>query len=362
MEITKGKISIRQAYIILILALTAPSLRVIPNYVSRIAEECGWIAPFIAVIPGILLILLLNSLFRKNKEFGLYEVFKKIFGSVLSKLICVVYIVWMLILSAIYVRFFCERFLGTLLYNANMKALLILILIFVGIAATKKIETFARLSEILLLFFIVLFGLVTFAIIPEVKVQNLLPVTYYDAGKILESSLPMIALFSYVTPLMLLGDKITHKEKMLTHGRKTVYIVMFFFFLLIISTVGLFGYSVNQQFIFPYYITLNSIELFGNIERMESLFISTWVASDFTIILMFVFILSHTLGKVFDVRKESLFVVPTIIIIYFLAMLMFRNVYDIEMFTREFGIYANCGLFVLLPLMAFVIGKVRKVI
>ena len=53
MEITKGKISIRQAYIILLLALTAPTLRVVPNYIAQLAEEASWVTPFVALIPGI---------------------------------------------------------------------------------------------------------------------------------------------------------------------------------------------------------------------------------------------------------------------------------------------------------------------
>ncbi|MBP3284994.1 MAG: endospore germination permease [Clostridia bacterium] len=362
MEITKGKISIRQAYIIVILALTAPSLRVIPNYVARIAKEAGWETPFLVIIPGVILVYVINSLFQKHQEDSLYEVFMSVFGKTITKIIFLVYGIWIVFLCSMYLRMFGERFVGTLLFNANMRALLGLMMIFVGIAVLKKFETLGRLSEILLLFFIILFTTVTLAILPQIHLENLYPVTYYDTLPVLKSVLPVFSLFSYITPLMILGDKISHKDKLKTYGKRALYVLAAFFLMLILSTVGLFGYSVSQQFIFPYYFVLNSVSLFGNVERLESLFISTWLASDFTIVLFFLFMAKQTAQKLLPIKKQIFYVIPLCIVIYVLAVMVFRNVSQVEQFASNILYYINIGLFALIPLIALIVGKVRKVV
>ena len=167
-----------------------------------------------------------------------------------------------------YLRMFGERFVGTLLFNADLNILLAIMVLFVAIAGLKKIETLGRLSELLLAFIIVLFTAVTFAILPKIRLENLYPVTYYDALPVLKSVIPVFSLFTYTTPLLILGDKIAHKEQLQKYGLKSLVMIMVFFVFLILSTVGLFGYSVNQQFLFPYYIVLNSVSLFGNVERL----------------------------------------------------------------------------------------------
>lgn len=360
MEITKGKISIRQAYIILLLALTAPTLRVVPNYIAQLAEEASWVTPFVALIPGILLIYVVNVLFQKYRDKSLYEVYVGVFGKIITKLIFVIYGVWLIVLCSLYLRMFGERFIGTLLFNADLNILLAIMILFVAIAGMKKFETLGRLSELLLIFIVVLFVAVTFAILPKIRLENLYPVTYYDTLPVLKSVIPVFSLFTYTTPLLLLGDKISHKDQLKKYGKRTLFIMMTFFVFLILSTVGLFGYSVNQQFIFPYYIVLNSVSLFGNVERLEALFISTWLASDFAIVLLFVFMITQTSKKLFHARKETWFVIPVCVIVYVLALMLFKSIHQVQFFARNILVYVNISLFAVLPLVALVVGKVRK--
>ena len=362
MEITKGKISIRQAYIILMLALTAPALRVVPNYIAQLAEEASWVTPFVALIPGVLLIYVVNALFSKYPNKSLYEVYVSVFGKIITKIIFVVYGVWLIVLCSMYLRMFGERFVGTLLFNADLNILLAIMALFVAIAGMKKIETLGRLSELLLAFIIVLFTAVTFAILPKIRLENLYPVTYYDALPVLKSVIPVFSLFTYTTPLLILGDKIAHKEQLKKYGLKSLVMIMVFFVFLILSTVGLFGYSVNQQFLFPYYIVLNSVSLFGNVERLEALFISTWLASDFAIVLLFLFMITQTSKKLFHAKKETWFVIPVCVIVYVLSLRLFKSIYEVEFFARNILVYVNISLFAILPLVALIVGKVRKTV
>ena len=82
MDLTNGKMSIRQAICLLLLGLGAPSLRVIPNYVSIYSKQASWITPIIASLLTILLIYTWANLFNKTKKASLYEVYTMIFGNI----------------------------------------------------------------------------------------------------------------------------------------------------------------------------------------------------------------------------------------------------------------------------------------
>jgi hypothetical protein len=51
-----------------------------------------------------------------------------------------------------------------------------------------------------------------------------------------------------------------------------------------------------------------------------------------------------------------------IILIVTLAINIFSNAYDIEVFARDYGSWINIFLFMILPIIAFGIGKVRKIV
>ena len=124
MNISKDKISMRQAFIILILAIGAPILRIIPNYISYFAENGAWVSVILFLIPAFLLVFILKSLI-KNKKKSLYDIYEEIFGKFINKIITCIYIVWSLFLASLYLRMFGERFLGTILFDANLVAIII---------------------------------------------------------------------------------------------------------------------------------------------------------------------------------------------------------------------------------------------
>jgi len=85
-ELTNGKISVRQAICLLLLGLGAPSLRVIPNYVSIYSKQASLLTPIVASLLTILLIYTWANLFDKTKEGSLYEIYQKTFGNIICNI------------------------------------------------------------------------------------------------------------------------------------------------------------------------------------------------------------------------------------------------------------------------------------
>ena len=351
----------RQAFIILILAIGAPILRVIPNYISYFAENAVCVYVILFLIPAFLLVFILQSLIKNNMK-SLYDVYQEIFGKFINKIITFIYIVWSLFLASLYLRMFGERFLGTILFDANLVAIIILMSFFVYFIVNQKIDVLGRMSEVLIFFF----GLIGFGIFllvfSKIDIKNLWPITHYDTIPILKGVIPLLSLGSYITGLMFLGDKISDIETFKKKGNITVLILALISIILVLSTVGVFGYRLNLQFLFPYFITLKNINILNTIERIESLVISTWLATDTIIISFFTLITLTLIKKFFNLNSHKKFSPWVVIFIVIISINFAPNAYAIETFTRNYCSWVNIILFLILPFIAFCIGKIRKII
>jgi len=360
-EFSKDKISIRQAIIFLLLALGAPSLRVIPNYVARDAGKAGWVSAIIAVIPGLLLVLVLARLFKKN-EGSLYDIYEKIFGKVINKIITVIYIGWSLYLTGLYLRMFGERFLNTILFESNIVILMAFMLAFVYFIINQKIDVIGRMSEVLICFFSAIVAIVFITTLSQIEIKNIWPVTYYDFLPVLNGSLPIISLSCYITGVMFLGDKISNKKQLKKLGIIAMIAWSIFSIVLILSTTGLFGYRLNGQLLFPYFATLKNIRILDAIERVESLFISVWVASDAVIIALFSLVTLNLVRRIFNKASHKKFSVWVLIASFIIAINFAPNAYQAEEIAKIYVEPINIILYAVIPLIALVVGRIRKVV
>lgn len=361
MEISKGRISMRQAIIVFILSLGAPALRIVPNYLAVTAEEAGWVSAIVGLIPSLLLVWTLVVLFKKS-DGSLYDIYEKIFGKILNKIITVIYIVWSLCLASLYLRMFGERFLGTILFEANLHALLIFMMAFIYFLVNQKIDVLGRMSEILIGFLMVIVVIVFLFTIPQIKIENIWPVTIYDTWPVIQGVLPLCSMSCYITAILFLGDKISDKRNLKKFGIIGMVALCIFTLILIFSTIGLFGYRMNAQFLFPYFKTLKNIKILNTIERIESLFISTWVGTDTIIISLFTLITLHLIRKLFNKNYNKSMSLWVCIIIFIVAILFAPNVYVAKNIARFYVGPINVILFMVVPFIALIVGKIRKIV
>jgi len=360
-EFSEDKISMRQAIIFLLLALGAPSLRVIPNYVARDSQKAGWVSTIVSLIPALILVLILSSLFKKNKG-SLYDVYEKVFGKIINKGITVIYIGWSLYLTGLYLRMFGERFLNTILFESNIVMLMAFMIVFVYFIVNQKIDVVGRMSEILIYFFAAIVVIVFVTTLSQIEIKNIWPITYYDAWPVVKGVLPIFSLSCYISSIMFLGDKISDTKKLKKYGIIAMIGWSIFSLILILSTTGIFGYRLNSQLLFPYFATLKNIRILDAIERVESLFISVWVASDAIIIALFSLITLNLLRRLFNKKSYKKFSVWTLVAVFIIAVNFAPNAYAAEEIAKIYVGPINIILFAVMPLIAFIVGKIRKVV
>ena len=107
---SKKKISTRQACVLFLTLVYSPAIRLFPVFAADIAERAGWLGPIFAAVPFMGLVFIMQSLFKNEKEANLSDLIIKIMGKVMGRVVLFLYLLWLMVLLGLYVRYYAERF------------------------------------------------------------------------------------------------------------------------------------------------------------------------------------------------------------------------------------------------------------
>lgn len=360
MQLSKGKISMRQALIFVFIAITSPLLRVLPSY-SSISKQASWLVPIVSLIFLAIYILILNTITKKYKDKNLSEIFEIIFGKVFGKIVTAVFLVWAIFLFSIYLRYFAERYLSTIMRDAYIEFLLITILLVAYYIAKNNIEYLARMFEIFFVVITVLIIGTTLITFTQIKSENLLPITTYDILPVLKASVYYVGLLSFMIWPFFFSDQISDKNSFKSNAFKYIFFTAIMSVLIIVSTLGSLGVAITQNFQIPFFILSKSISILDSIERIEAIYIAIWTITDVAIIVLFSKIIISIFKNMFKLKTEKATLLPILLIEYTLSLFLARNSFELFDFSDIVGA-VNVFICVAIPVVALVVGKIRKVV
>lgn len=359
---SRDKISTRQAIIFFIAAQSSPVIRIMPKHAAEIVGRAGWVAPLLSVLPFICLVYVMQMIFKKQRNASLGELYIKVFGSFIGRTILAFYLIWSMILMGLYLRYFAERFLSSLLPNTIPAFFYITMLIAVFYAVKGGIVNLARTVGFLFYLFVVVFITLFLCSLPNVQKINLLPVTRYDIIPMVKTIKSLFGVWGYFSLVFFFGDKINDKEHIRKLGLHTVIFNTLTSIMLLVQTIGVYGHTVIGRIPLPYFESIKSITLLETIERIESVALAFWVFIDFTVISLFLYLSICIIKNLFSLSEAKYFASPIALFAFIFAYYLGNNRLELEQFTDYIGLPVNVFLCFIMPVILLAIGKIRKVI
>ena len=352
----------RQAVILFLMLVFPPSIRFLPVYAANTGERAGWLAPVFSILPFICLVLIMQALFKNNKEANLSDIIFKTLGRPFGTALLIIYLLWMMASFGLLVRNFAEKFLTSVLPNTPMNFFTVTILAVVFYMIQGGIVYIARTTEFLFLFFTSIFILLFLFSTPNIELINLFPITPYDLWPLIQSSLSSTSIWSLFSFIFFFGDRINDKEHIKRFGMQgTVYLVVTALMLLI-QTIGIYGYSIVKRSTSPYIIAVKSISLLRTIERIESISVVSWAIADFVPISITLFIIVNIIKSIFSLSEMKAFVSPMMLFAFIFSQYIADNSFELANFSNYFSLPLGIILGMVFPLIIFIIGKIRKTI
>lgn len=356
----RNKFSIRQAMLLFITMSFSPVVRLVPGYSAQAAKQVGWLTPIPALIVFGLFIWILQKTFQKHNNASYSDIIYKVLGKPVGKLVILIYFLWITCIVSLYIRYYGERLVRSIYPNINMSIFIVVMLLMISYFLRDDFSIIARMNEVLLPFIVIIFGILTLLLFPDVEVTNLTPFCYKDIIPIMKGSLGVMAVWCYIFVILFLGDKINNKEQIQSSGWRTLGLSFISALMLNLTDIGSLGYSVVQRLPLPFFVATKQISLFNTLEKIESFAVAVWIASDFIIITVLVYVAMHLFQSLFNLKDSKPFINIFLVLSYIFTLYISNGKFELEAFSAQLFTPINCILFIALPMLIFLIGKIRK--
>lgn len=360
MKTGKDKISIRQLFFIFTIMVSSPATRLLPKYTAAKADQAGWLAPIVCIVPLIAVILIVDSLLKKYKGQSMSDIILILFGRYLGILLLMMYLLWSIWLTVLYSRYYVERLTSSIYPNINMNVLLILTFIPIAYMLRSGFTVIARMGEILLPFIGAMLFLLSLFLVPLVRTDNVLPIYFNDIMPIIKASAAPMTVISYLFPLFFLSDKIVNLKSLRKFGYIATFVNISSLVLVIFISIGVLGSSVAQRTPMPVLSTVKQISLMDTIENIESIIVAIWIFADFTLIST-LFVVSLSIVKsLFKLSDTKLLINTFMILIYFLTLGISSSKFELEHFSATLMTPINITFGFAFPIVFYLLSKLRK--
>jgi spore germination protein KB len=349
-------------FVFLVITFT-PALRIIPISAAAIAKQAAWLAPFLSFTLALPVIFALKSIYNKHQDKSFAELLEVVFGRIIGKIVTFVYIIFFIMLTAINTNSTGEQLALSLFTSVKPSFFTIVMLVIIAYAIYKGgLTVIARMGEIILpvlvVSFLVLCGLAS----QNIKLHRLMPVSYLDILPAVKASFSVSGVQGHLPMLFLLGNFINNKEKIGKYCTLTALLYTFLVTVLLVTVIGSLGAETTANAPLSFFTTIKLISLFESIERIEPVVVILWILSDFLLISVLLITLLNMFQFLVKLSKTKNFIVILLIVIFVMANMLGRNMFEVERFLEIFLTPAMIIFGYLLPVAVFIAGKARRLL
>jgi spore germination protein (amino acid permease) len=330
--------------------------------------SCGSASIINAIYIGIIAIILTFIIVKLYKNFvgkDIIDISQFLGGNVLKNIISIFLICYILLLSATFIRDFCE--LIHILYYANTPVFYILLFFIVIAIISNYLGEHTIIKTNLFLCIIMLISLVLsfLLVFPNITVERIFPILGYGTYQTFFSGLIDVFSFNglillYLIPPML--SEQTHKN----FSKICMISIVITAFLILFATASLllsFSFSTQIETVSPLYLLIANNQFGEYFQHPESLFVFTWILSFMTYLNIAVLFIVRILKKLTAVKNSKAFIIPVCIVLFILALIpkSIMQVRTLSIFTCKY--IAGPTVFILLPFILILANiKHKKII
>jgi len=338
-----------------------PALRIIPSTTAAIAKQAAWFSPALSFVLLIPVIFALKSVFMKYQDKSFTEILEIIFGRFIGKMAGIGYILFILALTAINTRSTSDQLVLSICPHVKPDYFILAMLVLIAFSVYKGgFTVIARMGEILLPVFVSAFLLLCCLAGQNIKLSRILPICGLDFLPVLKASAFVGGVEAHLPLMFLLGNFINNKEKIGRTCMRTAVVYTLLLIILLVTVVGSLGAETTADAPLPFMTAVKLISVFQSIERIEPIIVMLWIFSDYLLISVLLLSLLNMLQSLCKLSNTRNLIMIYLIVVYFLAMILGRNLFEIQRFLEAFLPPMLLFLGYALPLLAWIAGKARK--
>lgn len=354
-----GKISARQVMLTLMMILLNMEVLMLPTPCSIYAGRNGYLLPILSSVLGIIYVGCIALLYRQFEQETLSEIADRLLPRPIAILLVGLLVIKLLVGASIQLRLFGEMVTSIMLSQTPIEVVMLTLLLAGAYLAKSGIEALGRMAEILAYFIFIPLIIVLLFVSFHIPYEEVLPLVQTDQQMFL-TGIGRISLgFVPVEVLLIIGGMMKKPKKLLKAGSLAVILMGLLQSVLVLFSLCTLGVSEVRSQIWP---TITFMATMGTqtsvLQKQEVLMMIIWIFSIFMYVSTMICTTSILVSRQFRYRRQNIFVLPFIVIIYALSTWMESSAEVYNLYLK-FRVYTGIWFLVPIPLILFIICKLR---
>ncbi|TVY08872.1 GerAB/ArcD/ProY family transporter [Paenibacillus cremeus] len=329
---------------------------------GKTAGADAWIAVFLAMVVGLVLLLLTLYIQRLEPEKELMEIFNTYFGKYLGYVFGLAYFIYFSYSSIRNLREFGDLMNTYMLPNTPLSFLIVCMLLVSGYAVWQGIEVFGRITQILAPMIVSIYILFIIIILATglFDLHLLEPILDNGFKKVIEAAVPSIVSFPFgeMVLFLMIWKFVTPKQK-LTQTTVRCFIVSGI--LLIVTNAILIGSlgPIAQMSLVPFIQVMSHVQIASFIERLDP-FVAALLFTGGFIKLTAYYLCAAFVGKHLF-KMDQRYIVVGVGVVLFIGSLLFRSYMQQIWLGFDFNVKYHFPVFqIYIPVLLLIVMLVRS--
>lgn len=326
----------------------------------EVAHQDLWISILVAISSFMPMIFVYSAILSFFPGKNLYEVLEISFGKTIGKVISLLFIIYFLYLGTLVLRNITEFIQTTLMPQTPQYYSALWFLLISVYMVSCGIEVFARWSNLVFVFIIIL---ILISMVPSVKhynFENMLPILYKGWKPIFQSSFSMFTFpFGETVTFLAIFHTLKNGKKVWIPYSIGILIAGGLILIVSVRNMLLLGFPLTNDVYFPSYYASSLITIGNFVEGIEMFSAIILVVAGLAKLSTCIFAICIGLGSVFDSKGYSKFTIPMGILLLISSQVIFSNTMEMTE-NIKFYKYHAFPFQVILPLIILLFGWRKK--
>lgn len=356
-----GRISARQVTILLLIDLLNMGILILPRICTLYGGRNGYLLPILAIPLGILYLYSITRVINHFKGATFYEITRKITTKVGAWVLTCLLVFKLVLGMGLELRLFGELITKVMLPTTPLAVILLLLLLSASYLAKSGLEATARLGEVMAYFIFIPLFIILGILAVQSDYEQVMPLFQIENSRIIEGIGSVSLWFMPIELLFIIGGLMREPKEAFRAGSISIILGGIIEAALVIFTLCAIGPTGTRQQIWPVLTLMRSLGgEQAKIEKQEILMITLWIFSTFVYIGSQLCSTSILLSRFCHYKRENVFVLPLVIIIYFIALwpVGLSTLYGIYL---NFRYTLNLWFLLIIPLALWGLLKIRRV-
>ena len=354
-------LSNRQGTLLIICSAIATKIQRLPSVIASDLKNDGWLAGLFLFLIDALFIFLVCLIMENLNELTIYEIIEKSVGKFISRVFCLVFILFFFMKSVIAFKGTHEFFATTIFDMVSWQVFSILLILLLLLMVSKGLRVIGRSAELYI--YLILFGFVCAILLgaSATDFSKMFPVFDNNASKFI-TSIPKYTLHfgDYLIVLFFMGNikEPTKKIKWVYAGANLVVGIFACF-----AYIVFYGIYENVAEYQPHALAdITQFSLIGlGLGRLDWFLILFVLIATFISTALYIWITVYSINYLINKKKCTYITLFILLCLYFIEFFVFKDTESVFNFIQNGFKFFTIGVELLVPIFLFIFLTIIKV-